>query len=129
MPMGSTIGLDLLPIRRIRASSRTRRTVRILRPRCADPRAHGSNADVVLCDGAPDAAGGVEQGRLRPRSSPSSRKLATEFLKRGGIFITRSFVLVTTTPFLGVSRLFKRVDSMPSSRSSSAEIFVGCRDG
>jgi AdoMet-dependent rRNA methyltransferase SPB1 len=138
MPMGSTIiGLDLLPIRRIPGvvTYEKKNGGDITSPLCRSVlKKHigGSNADVVLCDGAPDVGGAWSKDAYgQSELALVACKLATEFLKRGGIFITKVFRSGDYNALLWVfQRLFKRVDSMKpsSSRSSSAEIFVVCRD-
>jgi AdoMet-dependent rRNA methyltransferase SPB1 len=137
MPVGSTIiGLDLLPIRKIPGvlTFEAKNGGDITTPLCRTvlkKNIGGSNADVVLCDGAPNV--GANWSRDAYGQSELALKacqLATEFLKRGGCFVTKVFRSSDYTALLWVfQQLFQRVDSMKpsSSRAQSAEIFVVCR--
>ncbi len=137
MPAGSTIiGLDLLPIRKIPGviTYEEKNGGDITSPLCRTVlKKHigGANADVVLCDGAPNVGGAWSKDAYgQSELALIACKLATEFLKRGGIFITKVFRSSDYTALLWVfQQLFKRVDSMKpsSSRNTSAEIFVVCR--
>ena len=137
MPAGSTIiGLDLLPIRKIPGviTYEEKNGGDITSPLCRTVlKKHigGANADVVLCDGAPNVGGAWSKDAYgQSELALIACKLATEFLKRGGTFITKVFRSSDYTALLWVfQQLFKRVDSNKpsSSRNTSAEIFVVCR--
>jgi AdoMet-dependent rRNA methyltransferase SPB1 len=133
MPMRrKIIGVDLEPIKHIGdvetlvcdiTSEECRRELkRIL---------GGHKADVVLHDGAPNVGTSWDSDAFNQNLLVlHSLRLANEFLRGGGIFVTKVFRSADYDALLDVcNKLFESVESTKplSSRSQSAEIFVVCR--
>ncbi|KAA0172975.1 hypothetical protein FNF27_05612 [Cafeteria roenbergensis] len=133
MAPGSTIiGVDIAPIKPIRGviahqADITTGRCRQLLSKDLGPR----KADVVLHDGAPNVgADWIKDAYTQSELVLLSLKLAAEFLREGGWFITKVFRSQDYHALLWVfGLLFDRVTATKphSSRSVSAEIFVACK--
>lgn len=132
MPNGSIVlGIDLLPIRAIRnvktivadiTTAECRRQV--------TQELHGWNADVVLCDGAPNIGSAYQKDAyVQNELVLAALKTATEHLVQGGTFCTKVYRSKDYNALMWVlQQFFVDVQAMKpnSSRSQSAEIFLVC---
>ncbi|KAG7419016.1 AdoMet-dependent rRNA methyltransferase SPB1 [Fusarium oxysporum f. sp. rapae] len=133
MPRSSLIvGCDLSPIKPIPGVISFTSDIRS--PECrATLRQHLKTwkADTVIHDGAPNVGTAwVQDSFNQVELALQSLKLATEFLRSGGVFVSKVFRSKEYNSFLWVlNQLFTKVDatSPPASRQVSAEIFVVCR--
>jgi len=132
MPVNSTlVGVDLCPIKAIphvdtiEGDITTKKTMtqvkNVLR---------GQKCDVVLHDGAPNVgANWLKDAFSQSELCLYALKMATEFLKPEGLFITKVFRSKDYTSLLWVlNQFFTKVEATKpkASRDASAEIFVCC---
>ncbi|CEP02374.1 hypothetical protein PBRA_008958 [Plasmodiophora brassicae] len=133
MPVSSLIvGVDLDPIRAIPNVRAFQEDITTASCRTAIKGAmQGWKADVVLNDGSPNVGGAwTKDAYGQAELSLMALKLAIEFLRPGGLFITKVFRSQDSNSLLWVARqLFDRVDATkPSaSRGTSAEIYFVCQ--
>lgn len=134
MPANSLIvGVDLLPIRGIPdvvclQEDITSESCRVKLKK----EFQGWQLDAVIHDGAPDVGGAqswAKDAYMQNELVIHSLKLATVFLREGGIFITKVFRSQDYNALLWVlKQFFKKctVTKPAASRDASAEIFVVC---